>query len=57
MVDDGKRAELLKKATKLAMSEEAIIPMHFQATTWAARAGMKIVPRTDERTFAATFRP
>jgi len=47
----------LQRAAHIAMTTEAIIPIEFQATTWAARAGITIVPRTDERTFAASFRP
>jgi peptide/nickel transport system substrate-binding protein len=56
-VDDAARAELLRKAAHLAIDTGAIIPLHFQATTWAARQGIRIVPRTDERTVAAGFRP
>jgi peptide/nickel transport system substrate-binding protein len=55
-VDDGARLQLLRQATHLAMTTEAIIPLHFQASTWAARAGIAIEPRTDERTVAASFR-
>jgi peptide/nickel transport system substrate-binding protein len=56
-VDDGARLKLLQRAANLAVSTEAIIPLHFQATTWAARKGISIEPRTDERTFAASFKP
>lgn len=56
-VDDAARLSLLRQATHLAMTDEAIIPLHFQASTWAARAGLAIEPRTDERTLAASFRP
>jgi peptide/nickel transport system substrate-binding protein len=56
-VDDAARLKLLQQAAHLAMTTEAIIPLHFQATTWAARQGIAIEPRTDERTFAASFRP
>lgn len=56
-VDDKARLALLQKAAHLAVETEAIIPLHFQATTWAARRGIAIVPRTDERTFAASFSP
>jgi len=56
-VDDAGRLALLQKATNLAITTEAIIPLHFQATTWAARQGIAIEPRTDERTFAASFKP
>jgi peptide/nickel transport system substrate-binding protein len=56
-VDDPARLDLLRRAAHLAVDEGAIIPLHFQATTWAARKGITIVPRTDERTFAGTFLP
>ena len=56
-VDDTARLGLLRQAAHLAIDEGAIIPLHFQATTWAARKGMTIVPRTDERSFAGTFLP
>ncbi len=54
--DDGERLSLLQQAAHLAVDTGAILPMHFQATTWAARQGIAITPRTDERTFAADFR-
>jgi peptide/nickel transport system substrate-binding protein len=56
-VDDEARLELLRRAVHLAMTTDAIIPLHFQASTWAARAGIAIEPRADERTLAAGFRP
>ena len=56
-VNDAARLKLLQQAAHIAMTSEAIIPLHFQATTWAARQGIAIEPRTDERTFAASFRP
>lgn len=56
-VDDAARLKLLQQAAHLAVDEGAILPLYFQATTWAARKGMGIVPRTDERTFAEIFRP
>lgn len=55
--DDGARTVLLQKAAHLAIDTGAILPLHFQATTWAARPGIGIIPRTDERTFAAGFTP
>ena len=35
-VDDSARLKLLQQAAHLAMTTEAIIPLQFQATTWAA---------------------
>lgn len=55
--DVRRRNALLREAGKLAASEGAIIPIHFQATTWAARRGLSIEGRADERTLAMSFRP
>jgi len=55
--DDPARLVLLQKAAHLAIDTGAILPLYFQATTWAAKQGMGIIPRTDERTFAAGFTP
>ena len=51
-VDDAKREALLAKATEIAINDLAIIPLHYQVNTWATRkeAGLKYLPRTDERT-------
>ena len=52
-VDDAKRAELLAKATDLAIGRnQGIIPLHYQVNTWGARKGLKYKARTDERTTA-----
>ena len=55
--DNPAREALLQQAAALAIQTNAIIPLHFQATTWASRAPLTLTPRTDERTFAATFHP
>lgn len=51
-VDDAKREKLLAEATEIAINDLAIIPLHYQVNTWATRkeAGLKYLPRTDERT-------
>jgi peptide/nickel transport system substrate-binding protein len=52
-VDDEKRAALLAKATEIGVGEDiGIIPLHYQVNTWAAKKGLKYIPRTDERTLA-----
>ncbi len=51
-VDDAKRADLLAKATEMAIDDVAIIPLHYQVNTWAAKAGYSYAARTDERTLA-----
>jgi len=49
-VDDTKRAALLAEATEIAISDLAVIPLHYQVNTWATTKGLKYLPRTDERT-------
>ena len=48
--DDAKRAALLAKATEIAIEELAIIPLHYQISTWAARKGLTYKARSDENT-------
>lgn len=49
-VADEARAEILARATELAIEDVAIIPLHYQVNTWASKKGLKYLPRTDERT-------
>ncbi len=49
-VDDDKRSKLLQTATEMAIDDLAIIPLHYQVNTWAARKGIKYKARTDEQT-------
>ena len=52
-VDDDKRAALLAEATEISVGQDlGIIPLHYQVNTWAAKKGLKYIPRTDERTLA-----
>lgn len=50
--DDAKRAELLAKATEIAIGDVAVIPLHYQVNTWAARKGLSYKARSDEFTLA-----
>lgn len=51
-VDDEKRADLLARATEMAIEDLAIIPIHYQVNTWASKKGLSYIPRTDEYTLA-----
>jgi peptide/nickel transport system substrate-binding protein len=46
------RASLYRAATRIAMEEVALIPLHHQVNIWAARRGFVYTPRNDERTMA-----
>ena len=41
-VDDENRQVMLQRATELAMSDLAIMPIHFQFTIWATRKGVTV---------------
>ena len=47
---------MLQQATKMAMDDLGIMPIHFQYTIWATRKGVQYVPRTDEYTLAFQFK-
>ena len=53
-VDDAKRAELLAKASEIAIEDVGVIVSHYQLNTWATRTGLKYEPRTDENTVASS---
>ncbi|RMD65451.1 MAG: ABC transporter substrate-binding protein, partial [Alphaproteobacteria bacterium] len=52
-VDDEKRAQLLARATEIAITDVAIIPLHYQVSTWAGRKGIGFKARTDESTLVS----
>nr|WP_229457932.1 ABC transporter substrate-binding protein [Massilia glaciei] len=54
-VDSKLRLALLQNAAALAVKDVALIPLHHQVTTWAARKGYVYQARTDERTLAQFF--
>ena len=56
-VDDENRSGMLQNATKLAMEDLGIMPIHFQFTIWATKKSVAYTPRTDEYTLAFQFRP
>ena len=56
-VDNANRERLLRDATELAINDQAVVPLHYQVNTWAARKGYAYTPRTDERTYAHEVKP
>lgn len=51
-LDNEKREILLRDATRIGMNDHGVIPLYFQAGVWAAKKGIKLSPRADERTHA-----
>jgi peptide/nickel transport system substrate-binding protein len=56
-VDLVRREDLLRQATRVAIADVAIIPTHFQVNVWAAKKGLRYIPRIDEMTFAMLVVP
>jgi peptide/nickel transport system substrate-binding protein len=56
-MDDDQRNGLLKQLVRQVMDDVALVPLYFQGSTWAAKKGIAITPRGDERTTASMFAP
>ena len=54
-INDADRLKSLQEAAAIGLGDYALIPIHHQVTTWAAKKGVSFVPRTDERTHAFAF--
>lgn len=54
--DQTKRMEKLQEATRIAMDDQAIVPLYFQKIYWASRAGFDFTPNLAERTLAQDVR-
>jgi peptide/nickel transport system substrate-binding protein len=51
-IDDARRAALLAQASRIAMADYGVLPLHFEMTTWAMRKGLGYRPRVDQATQA-----
>ncbi|MFN4274860.1 MAG: ABC transporter substrate-binding protein [Ferrovibrio sp.] len=51
-VDAPKREALLQQASKMALDDQALIPLHIEVTPWATRKGLSYKARADQYTFA-----
>jgi peptide/nickel transport system substrate-binding protein len=55
-IDDTKRAALLAEATEVAMKDAAIVPLHYEISSWASKAGLRYTGRADQYTLAMDLR-
>jgi peptide/nickel transport system substrate-binding protein len=55
--DETKRNALLVQATKVVITDTALVPLYWQVVHWAARRGIKYQPRRDETTSARYAAP
>ncbi len=56
-LDDKQREAVLQEATRVAMDDVALIPLHFQTNIWAMRRQLSHEPRVDEMTLAQDITP
>lgn len=49
------RVTLWREATRIAMEDEAVMPIHHQVNIWATRRGLTYRPRSDEYTLAVSL--
>src|SRR5205085_3105992 len=49
-LDDRKREAMIQEAAELAMNDTALIPIHYEVSTWASARGLRYTPRTDQYT-------
>ncbi|HTR83368.1 MAG TPA: ABC transporter substrate-binding protein [Reyranella sp.] len=56
-VDDRKREALLQEAARLAMADDAVLPLYFETWAWAMRRGVTYAGRTDGMTLAQFAKP
>ncbi len=55
--DDPAREALIQQATRMAMDDVGIIPLHIQTNVWGMRPSVTHTPRVDEETRAMDVRP
>lgn len=56
-VDSKKREALLQEASKIALADEALLPLQFELAVWAMRKGLTYAARPDWETLAQFVRP
>jgi peptide/nickel transport system substrate-binding protein len=56
-MDEKKREGMIQLAAETAMNDTALIPIHYEVSTWATVKGFKYTPRTDQYTLAMGLKP
>lgn len=51
-VNNDARQTLLQRASQMALEDQAIVPLHFEITSWALRKGFSYRARADQYTLA-----
>ena len=56
-MDEKKREAMIQQAAETAMHDTALIPIHYEVSTWATARGYRYTPRTDQYTLATGLKP
>jgi len=56
-VEPEKHDALLRQASRIVVEDMGILPLHYEVTPWALRAGLTMDPRADQHTVLTTVRP
>ncbi|HUL55393.1 MAG TPA: hypothetical protein VLT60_00250 [Usitatibacter sp.] len=56
-MDDKKREAMIQQAAETAMNDTALIPIHYEVSTWATAKGYRYVPRVDQYTLVMGLKP
>jgi peptide/nickel transport system substrate-binding protein len=56
-VDDSRRRTLLQEASRLAMADRGLLPLHFEMSVWAMRRDLSYPGRVDQQTLAQFVTP
>jgi peptide/nickel transport system substrate-binding protein len=56
-IDNAEREKLLQQASKIAMGEIGLIPLHFEVTPWAFKKSISYAARVDQSTLAMEAKP
>jgi peptide/nickel transport system substrate-binding protein len=51
-MDNDKRAKLLAEVNEIVFADRAILPLHHEGLTWAAKKNIGYTPRADQYTLA-----
>ncbi|MBL8838781.1 MAG: ABC transporter substrate-binding protein [Alphaproteobacteria bacterium] len=56
-IDEERRKALLQQAGRIVAEDVPFMPLYFERSSWAARRGLRTVPRVDQHTLAMGTRP
>ena len=56
-MDDAKRYAMIAHAAEIAFDDTALIPIHYEVSTWGTAAGYRYTPRADQYTLAMDLKP